>query len=145
MDSLPNDLVNDLKNKIQFHYNSDGCECGSVTLKSYEELEIGRVRLNAGETIEEEIYIEIPAISILKDCEGYDPDYILLWLPKEEMFGTWDCYHGMLKVFPNTNWKQLLLEPKKYLNAQWYDYNNKYSRDYSPTKNYKKCRGVPHN
>ena len=66
-------------------------------------------------------YYTVPAISLTAKCEAYSPEYILLWLPNEKMFGTWDEDHWVLLVFRGASWDDIVKDPLPYLNAQWDD------------------------
>ena len=142
MESLPKKLVEYLKAGGQLSYDAGGCECCKVTLKPYDELEIAAIWLDAS-VDSNDAYLEIPAVSLLKDCEGYDPDFILMWLPNEKVFGSWDCDHWKIRVFPGVEWTHMLLNPKKFLNAQWFDYEEEYSVDWYPSGGYEKKAGRP--
>ena len=87
MKGLPKDLVEYLQSGGQFAYDPSHCECGCVKLKSYPELEEGMVWIE-GVVNAKRGYYEIPAVSLLIDCEHYDPEYLLLWLQNEKKFGT---------------------------------------------------------
>lgn len=54
----------------------------------------------------------------------YSPDYdnswgILVWLPKLNMYGTWDSVHYELIVFPNITWKDIQKDPGWFIGQQW--------------------------
>ena len=142
MDNLPQQLKDHLRENGQLVYDHGSCECGKVVLKSLDELQESVVWLDASYKCDRQ-YIEIPCISLIRECDGYDPEGILIWLPNERVFGTWDCDHWSLKVFPKVTWANILLAPAKYLNAQWYDYDNTYSKEYYPVSGYKRVKGWP--
>jgi hypothetical protein len=141
MNTLPESFLEFIKSHKEFEYDTSKCECGLVKLKSIDELKKGEVWLEVSSN--NKVYIEIPAISLLKDCEGYEPDYILLWLPNEKCFGTWDCDHWELRIFPDTEWGKIVSEPGKYLSAGWYDNHEEYTSIYNPIDKYPKIDGWP--
>lgn len=120
---LPDATVQFLSRNGQFNYDVSACEPGEVGLKCLEDLTVGEVWVNtdgAGDPNSgAEGYYSIPAVSLTGKCESYDPEFILLWLPNEKLFGTWDCDHAVLTVFPDANWAQIVANPAVYLNAQW--------------------------
>ena len=142
INALPEELCDFLKAGGQLSYDPSRCECGEVKLKHLDELRYGKVWLDASDA-GRQAHIEIPAISLLKSCEAYDPEYLLLWLPNERLFGSWDRDHWKLHVFPGTCWGQLLLAPVKFLNAQWHDYDEEYSIEWHPHEGYDPKPGYP--
>ncbi len=63
----------------------------------------------------------VPAVDLLASCEGgYEPTGVLLWLPAEQQYGTWDNSHGELMVFePHVTWREIAARPIPFLNAPW--------------------------
>ena len=148
--SLPSDLFEFLITGQQLEYDASRCEPGKVILKNYSELALGTVWVDSnGSPLESDDpkakktgYYEVPAVSLTKECEGYDPEYILLWLPYDESYGSWDCDHWDLIIFPNTRWDDILEDPVLYLNAMWD--NSSYVGDYfRPWPKYKFKTGRP--
>ena len=125
--NLPDDLAVFLKASKQLEYDCSSCEAGKIILCSYDELKTDMIRVNSDESplkdedphAEEDGYYEIPAVSLSKECDGYDPEFILLWLPEDNLFGSWDCDHWDLYVFADTDWADIVADPLPYLNAQW--------------------------
>jgi hypothetical protein len=64
-------------------------------------------------------YYSVPAISLTGECEAYDPEFILLWLPDQGKFGTWDSDHWILLVFEDADWPAIQNDPAPHLVAQW--------------------------
>src|SRR5207249_1304928 len=51
---------------------------------------------------------------------GYKPAGMLLWLPAERRYGTWDSSHLGIHIFPEgTTWADMVADPVRYFNAQW--------------------------
>lgn len=125
---LPDDLVAFLREGRQLEYDSTKCEAGSIKLVPLGQHKIGEVWVDpechplreqnphAGQ----EGYYAVPAVNLVAEAEKYDPEYILLWLPRSRLYGTWDCDHWELRVFPGVTWTEIAASPLKYVNAQWY-------------------------
>jgi hypothetical protein len=149
--NLPGDLVEFLNSNQQLDYDFDKCEPGKVELKSLAELTLEEVWIDSEECPlqeddphrGEEGYYAVPAVSLTGECDGYDPDFILLWLPNEKMFGTWDCDHLDLLIFPNVTWSDIVNDPLKYVNAQWDNQNHKTSEYFKPYPKYEFKAGKP--
>ena len=148
--NLPNDLFEFLITGQQIEYDSTSREPGRVVLNNYSELSIGTVWVDStispfesdDQNSNKEGYYEIPAVSLTKECEGYDPEYLLLWMPEDKMYGSWDCDHWDLIIFPNTKWDDILEDPVLYLNSMWD--SSSYVKDYfKPFPKYKFKKGRP--
>lgn len=121
--NLPQDAVEFLRAGRQLEYDYSRIEAGQVKLKQLNALSQGEVWIgtdikgdpHAGE----EGYYAIPAVSLTGECEAYDPEFILLWLPREKLFGTWDNDHWVLNVFRDAVWADIVASPAPYINAQW--------------------------
>jgi len=121
--NLPQSTVDFLMARKQLDYDESKCEPGRVYLKSLDQLVLGEVWINTemeGDPhFEEDGYYSIQVVSLTGKCEGYDPEFILLWLPNERLFGSWDCDHWLLTVFPEAGWEDVVADPALFLNAQW--------------------------
>lgn len=86
---FPHDLVTYLKGGKQLKYDADECEPGQIILLPFDELMLGEVYIDSEESpiaendphAGEEGYYSVPAVNLVADCEGYDPEGILIWLP----------------------------------------------------------------
>ncbi len=137
---LPDDLTAYLKAKADLLYDYNSVEPDYVGIIDFDKLEIGQVWIE-GETSDRSYY-EIPAINLTDQCESYDPEYILLYLPKEKMYGTWDCDHWNLYVFPETSWTDIMKNPAPYINQQW-DPKDEIGVLFDPKNNYVLNSGMP--
>ncbi|MGO8673205.1 MAG: hypothetical protein ACLQVD_17835 [Capsulimonadaceae bacterium] len=124
--NLPDSLREFLELGRQLVYDITKCEAGQVVLHKVTDLVRARLLVNMSETeLETEDPHEgamgyvVPAVSLTADCDGYQPDFLLLWLPNENLFGWFDCEHGHLGVFPGVTWDDIVDDPVPYLNAQW--------------------------
>lgn len=126
---LPSDLVNFLNAKSELEYDASLCEAGKVTLLSVDRIRVARYPLDADNN-------EIPgndphkgefgcylvqAANLVAACTGdYEPEGLLLWLPIEQRYATWDSSHSAIEVFgPKVSWKDIAKRPVHYINAQW--------------------------
>lgn len=98
-------------------YNYNEAEPGAVGLISPEDLKVEEVWIEG--PISGRSYYAIPAINLVSSCEGYDPEFILCYLPNEQKYATWDCDHWVLHCFENIGWVDIKKNPIKFLNAQW--------------------------
>ncbi len=114
---LPTDLIDFLRSKKDLEYDLTSVEPGFVGIINFENLHIGNIWIE-GETSGKSYY-EIPAISLTDKCEHYNPEFILLYLPNERVYGTWDSDHWHLYVFPNTSWSDIADSPADFINQQW--------------------------
>lgn len=71
-----------------------------------------------------DVYL-VPVVSLVRECEHYSPQFLLVWLPQEGLFGTGDEEHGHLLTFPGVTWTEIAAQPVPYLEAQWTPDNGK--------------------
>lgn len=138
--NLPADLTEFLKSKTELNYDHDSVEPDFVGIIDFDNLEIGEIYIegeNSGKS-----YYSIPAINLTDTCKFYSPEYILLYLPNEQLFGTWDSDHWKLYIFPNTIWSEIVKNPAPYINQQWYP-NEEIGILLDPKENYKMTIGWP--
>ncbi|MES2463931.1 MAG: hypothetical protein V4671_25455 [Armatimonadota bacterium] len=144
--NLPSDAVDFLQKGRQLNYDPSECEPGKVGLHSLDSLTLGEIWGNtddeADPNFRKEGYYAIPAVSLSASCGSYDPDYILLWLPNEKVFGSWDCDHWILTIFEKVSWLDIVKTPAPYIGAQW-DSELKLGVRFQPWKHYKLKSGSP--
>ena len=144
--SLPDEAVAFLRGGHQLKYDHTRIEPGEVKLKRLEQLTQGEVWIGtdmAGDPhAGERGYYAVPAVSLTGECQAYDPEFILLWLPRERLFGTWDSDHWVLKVFRGVGWPGIAASPAAYVNAQW-DVNDKLGSQFVPWPHYEFKTGRP--
>lgn len=144
--NIPKELEDFLRQGKELEYDRFSCEAGRVTLTELQDLKVEEIRIstkNVPRISEHDdpnknrsgSYI-IPAVSLVSDCENYDPDFILLWLPNEKMFGALSGqYSNELIVFPQATWTDIAGDPVRYINAQWKgDYSA--AEDFNPWNRY---------
>jgi hypothetical protein len=127
--NLPESAVEFFRVGKQLDYDESQCEAGRVGLNRLDRLVLGEVWIGTDMEIDplhdEDGYYSIPAVSLSSECQSYSPEFIILWLPQEQLFGTWDCDHWILTVFPEVSWEDIIADPLPYLNAQWYPLEGK--------------------
>ena len=138
--NLEKSLIEFLKSGKKLDYVYDHAEPGFVGLCRHDELKEEIIYIEG--TNQGESYYEISAVSLTNDNEYYDPEFILLWLPKEKKYGTWDCDHWDLYIFENVNWKDIELNPLPYINCQW-DQDQKVGILFDPSGKYDLKKGWP--
>lgn len=144
--NIPKDLEEFLRQSKELEYDGETCEAGTVKLKKLEDLKVENIKIstkhvpriserddpnkNKGGTY------AIPAVSLVAECENYDPDFVLLWLPEERKYGALSGAHAdELLVFSSATWGDIAGNPVKYINAQWKgDYSA--AEDFNPWQKY---------
>lgn len=144
---IPDDLKDFLIQGKQLDYDRFKCDAGLVKLKKLQSLKVENIEISTKrvKSISEQndsnknkngAYI-VPAVSLIAECRNFDPDFILLWLPKEKMFGSLGGeYVNELLVFPDTSWSAIANDPTTYINAQWRAGYNNVALDFNPWMKY---------
>ncbi len=129
--NLPEDLVTFLREGRQLEYDPATCEAGGVTLRSLETLKIQLFPMDTQSTEVAEkdprggeggCYL-VEAVDLIGACTGdYEPEGLLLWLPRDKRFGTWDSSHTVIRAFgPSVTWSKIVQKPAQHINSQWGD------------------------
>lgn len=122
--NLPADLVAFFQRGTQPDYDPALCDAGAVTLLPLDKLKVeffpmtpeGAENPHAGEGGS---YL-VAGVSLLASCDGYEPAGVLLWLPIDGRYGTWDGEHGTLRVFrEDVGWSAIAENLPRYINSQW--------------------------
>ena len=122
---LPTDLADFLRARRELEYDFKACQAGQVVLLPVGAHVLGRVWVDPEHHRDDPhdgdsgLY-EVPAVSLLQECQHYDPEFILLWMPEPGCYGSWDCDHYELWLFPDASWSDIAANPLTYLNAQWF-------------------------
>ncbi len=117
--NLPPDFLDFIDHRKQLSYDEKKCTVGRIELTSMDSLIFGRIFVESKDENYKKGYYTIPVVDLIAECKDFDPWGILVWLPDNQFFGTWDCDHRKLRVFPNAVWGDIVAEPTKYLNALW--------------------------
>ncbi len=126
---LPADLVRFLLSGHELRYDPSECEAGSVGLVPLDQLAIqlfpvdvqsSAIEVDDPHRGELGCYM-VPAVNLTNRADGgYDPVGLLLWLPVERRFATWDSSHPFISVFdPEVTWTDIAGNPPRFINAQW--------------------------
>lgn len=122
--NLPADLATFLKRDEQPEYDAAECEAGCVTLLPLEQLKLELFPMtpdspddpHAGEYGS---YL-VQGVSLVAECDGYNPKGLLLWLPLDKRYGLWDGEHGTLRVFStDVGWPEIVRKFPQHINAAW--------------------------
>lgn len=128
------DIPDDLRQYLTVPTNrslrfADG-EVSDLTLYSPEELKESVFRVSTADfalqegwegwdTMPHERYA-YRGVDLVKSCDGYGPEGIMVWFPELGAYGQWDCDHHKIIVFVGLKWSDILKDPQRYFNAQWY-------------------------
>lgn len=127
---IPSDLKKYLNTPCGRHMKFRFGEIQEVELFSLEELvlktfdvQTDHYRLN-GEYLEDsnQVY-EYRGLDLVKSCNSYSPEGILIWFIDLFSYGAWDYDHHTIMLFPEISWTEILEEPEIYFNAHWYPKN----------------------
>ena len=139
---LPDELLTFLS-AGDLKLDSANSEAGVVTLHPISDLQLGIVNVDSDESplskddpnAGKSGSYEVPAVSLTADCDGYAPEGILVWLPNEKVFGSWDCDHYDLYVFSGATWTDIAGNPVDYIDTQW-DSDRKVGKYFKPDPKY---------
>jgi hypothetical protein len=139
MNNLPEDLTNYLKHKTGLSIKMTGpdAEVTEITLYPIDEIQKKRFDISRYEILlnysgnvnpkDLEKYgddrSEYEGYDLIKSCNDYDPEGVLVYFPDWKQYGSWDSDHHLITVYPGRNWGDILRDPKKYINGQWYPDN----------------------
>lgn len=124
---LPDDLIAFLRHELRLDYVPEWSIAGKVRLASLGALRLGNYPV--GSKGKEQArndpnrrrrgrYV-VPGVSLVAECEKQDPDGLLLWIPEEQSFGTWDPDHHDVWLFWDVSWAEIAQDPIPYLNGRW--------------------------
>lgn len=61
----------------------------------------------------------VEGIDLIGECDNYDAAGILVYFPCLGEFGSWDCDHRIIEVFPGKEWPRIEQALAAHVNAQW--------------------------
>ena len=73
-----------------------------------------------GTSSQDERMYEVRGVGLVKWCPNYQPKGIMVWFPSLGLYGTWDCDHHAIMVFPHVGWSDIMRRPELYFNGAWY-------------------------
>ena len=89
-------------------------------VNSYEFYLNGPLKKDPEETREYEGY------DLLKEAGSYQPEGVFVWFPEFKAYGSWDCDHHKIVIYPGVSWTEIAKDPTWYINGQWYPENISY-------------------
>ena len=63
---------------------------------------------------------EYQGFSLVRECKSYSPNGIFVWFSEFDAYGSWDCDHLRIIIYPGVTWTDIIREPTWYINGQWY-------------------------
>jgi hypothetical protein len=67
-----------------------------------------------------ELRYDIEGLDLVRACNSYEPEGILVYFPTLQEYGCWDCDHLIITIFLDASWCEIEQRLAKYVNAQWY-------------------------
>lgn len=64
-------------------------------------------------------YYWIEMLDLIREVNDYECDGLLVWIPEIKQFGTCDCDHGVIYIFKDIGWTEILENLFTYVNTQW--------------------------
>jgi hypothetical protein len=127
---LPADLVAFLAAGRQLDYDPEECEAGAIRLLPVDRLKLELFPMYIDPDMEELYesdphkeengYYLVTGVNLVAEWADYDPCGLLLWLPLERRYATWDSSHWYIGVFgPEQTWTEIVRAPARHINAQW--------------------------
>jgi hypothetical protein len=65
---------------------------------------------------------KIEGVDLIKACNDYDAEGILVYFGGLGDFGSWDCDHLIVTMFGDVDWATIEANLGRYANAQWYSH-----------------------
>lgn len=123
---LPQEVIDDLTDGVEFKWDRDGKEVREVELKATRNLRVrdfGVRTEGSPHSIDDpnncEGYYLLRVIDIIQAATGYDPDGLLAWFCDYKKFGCYDTDHRHAWFFPRANWNAITDNPSDYIQSQW--------------------------
>jgi len=111
---IPDDLREFLATSANRKLKLSGCEIGEATLYAPDELVVKTFTVNKGNRKH-----RFRGVDLVKACNGYSPEGVMVWFPAVKLYGQWDCDHHKIIVYPGVTWTDIAKAPKRYFNGQW--------------------------
>ena len=115
-DELPDDLIEFLESDRRLGYDAAACEIGNCAFRSLDEVEEIDLIVCAAD---HESSCTIRALDLLKSCETYDPQGMLVYIPSLRKYGSYDGDQEVLITYRGMSWSAFLTDPVRYINAAW--------------------------
>lgn len=125
--SIPQDLLKFLSQPENRRLTLTEGEVRQIELFAPEELHVQKfivdgneLYLNGPLTSDPNEQREYEGYSLVKNCNDYNSDGVLVWFPEFQSFGTADCGHGRILLYHGVAWSSICRNPTWYFNGQWY-------------------------
>jgi len=130
-----------IQKPLAFHaHKSFGCGPKYFALADYKSIRLIKVRLTPDESDDSNNLVMDPhkvwdedwktymleghysfyALSLVAESTDYEPSGLLVWIPKLEMFGTYDEEHRDVYVYPRVEQDSFLALVATYVSGQWH-------------------------
>ncbi|HEX3132006.1 MAG TPA: hypothetical protein VHX44_00315 [Planctomycetota bacterium] len=124
MPLMPHDLQRFLARKGKLKGDFKKAETGGIGLISLKEAKVGWLYVAPGSSPKDpnrncDGCYYVPAVNLIKRCVNYPPYGILVFLPFEGIYATWDCDHAALFAFPAATWGDIAANPLHFTDYQW--------------------------
>ena len=127
--NLPDDLEKFLKQGKQLDYDINYCQPGKIKLFSFNELGLGEIYIDSEDSLISDQgdpnqgmqgFYQVPIVDLVAEAEFYSPEGLLFWQPGLGVYGSHDCDHADAVIFPGAGWTDIVNDPARFINAQWY-------------------------
>ena len=125
--SIPKDLHDFLSKPSNRKLALSGGEISEVTFFAPEELNLRTftvdsfdLYLNGPLETDPQEQREYEGYSLIQECSGYSPEGVLTWFPGLDAYGSWDCDHLRIIIYPGVSWTDIVPDPTWFINGQWY-------------------------
>ena len=78
------------------------------------------LHLNGSLQIDPKEQRDYEGYSLIRECNDYSPNGVLVWFPEFDAYGSWDCDHLRIILYPGVTWTDIVREPTWFINGQWY-------------------------
>src|SRR5262249_30907364 len=117
---VPQDLLRYLAKAENRSIRFSQGEIRELTLRAPEELVTVTVDVSTSHFAFEErwksdpeLRFEYDGIDLIKKCNSYSPEGLLVWFPCMQVYGTWDADHHKIMIFPHAKWPDIRRELRR--------------------------------
>ena len=139
---LPKDITEFLEKRMSLSYSAPECVAGEIRLVTSDQLCLElfpmhvRPIASSPSTEAPGCYL-IPAVNLVRSCSKFHPHGLLLWVPLEKCYGTWDSTNKIVELFsPQLSWTDIAADPVRHINSFWGDSPAVELKPLEPSSNY---------
>jgi hypothetical protein len=125
--SIPQDLLNFLSEPANREMTLPEGEVRRLTLFAPDELKPQKFIVNSSELhlngpleTDPEEQREYEGYPLVRKCNDYLPEGVLVWFPEFNAYGSADTGHERIIIYPGIIWSDIIRESTWYINGQWY-------------------------